>query len=119
MENQIITEKKFFTPLTIFSLILFVVVVGWNVYSYYFQKNFEVFTESMCDPELQNCFYRDCTLEECPPNGFEYYKKFSIQAYNLKQCDQNGDCGTFCEEKSTSCTEIPCDSSTDACSATE
>lgn len=64
--------------------------------------------EAECDPSESICYYRDCSTGECPPNEFEYYQVFMVEAKDFENCSDET-CGAECREGSIACEEIVCD----------
>lgn len=97
--------------------ILLLAVVADNFYVFYFQRDYEFTLEAFCDQAQQSCFHRDCSLEECPPNGLEDYRIFNIHASDFNKCSEDS-CLNECLSGSIMCTEVKCgDSEEDICSS--
>ncbi len=84
-------------------------------YFFFYQKSYDMTVETACDPSFENCFYRDCESEECPPSGLSYYSQYTIRAADFSACDGEN-CTTVCKSPDSPCQEILCDSSVDTCS---
>ena len=85
---------------------------------YYYTKNYDYIIETPCDPSKEACYTRDCSAEECPPNGLSNYKVFSVKAYDFAKCSDNS-CKKECEGGLIVCVAIPCgESESDSCTNT-
>lgn len=119
MEN---VKKSWPNTLVVWLFILSVIVVGAACfYRYFYTKNYDVRVEASCNPELEDCSYRDCTTDpsECPPNGLAIYKVYTIKAYDFEKCIDNS-CKNECESSQIQCEQIACDESEgDICSPIE
>lgn len=114
-EENVEKPKKFFTLFTIINIFIFLGVIFASFYFFYFKKNYNFFVEVACDPTQSQCFKRDCSdPDNCPPNGLETFKRYSIKASDFKYCE-NEDCSVACESGQIKCDEIKCikDSETD------
>jgi len=87
-----------------------------NYYKYYVTKNFIYAVEAKCDPLIEVCFMRDCTVsDDCPSNGFSKYKKYYVKASDFSKCSDNS-CQKECENGLIQCRLIHCgDSEDDVC----
>lgn len=82
-----------------------------NFYTFYFQKNYDFIVEAPCDPTTQTCFVRDCSeSSECPPNGLEQYRMFTVNAADFEKCSDDS-CLYECVAGVIQCEEIFCDES--------
>lgn len=99
---------------TLFGLAL--VAIGTTGYSYWYNNAYPVVVEAECDPEVQNCFYRDCEeADACPPNGLSVYTVYSVSARDFDTCADNS-CKQECESGAIACEEIVCgEAEEDAC----
>lgn len=82
------------------------VVVFICVYKYAYARNYSFFVEASCDPELMECYSRDCEIDYCPPRGLEVYTVFRMPAVVFDSCTNN-ECVNICADGHT-CTEITC-----------
>ncbi len=107
-EELVSKEQKFADEFSIFSVLVFIFVIGINFYVLYFQKNYDFIVETACDPTKEECFERDCSEEGfCPPNNLSNFKRFSINAKDFKMCE-NEDCSQVCESEAGVCEQIAC-----------
>src|SRR3989338_5881806 len=75
---------------------MFLAAIVNNFYIFYFKKNYDFIVEASCNPTEQTCFIRDCSEgSECPPNGLEKYRSFSMKARDFEKCS-NDSCLTEC-----------------------
>ncbi len=89
-------------------MILLLIPIAVSFYTYLYTKNYEYVIETPCDPSVDTCFTRDCTIvDECPPNGYSNYKQFYVNAADFAKCTTNS-CEKECSEKLIECTPIPC-----------
>lgn len=94
-----------------------VVTIAVSTYNFLIVKNYDFIIEAECSPETENCFYRDCEEEECPPNGLSSYKSYIISAADFDKCQEDS-CSRECRSGTLSCQEIICgESSDDFCSS--
>ena len=107
-EKDFEKPKKFFTLFTIANIAIFLVVIISNIYFLYIKKDFPFLVETTCDKNIEQCFERDCTNpDDCPPNGFTAFKRYSIKASDFKYC-ANEDCKDACESGQIKCTQVTC-----------
>jgi len=100
------TDKKhpnYFLVFVFFSLFL---VVFSAFYNLYFKKDYDFLVETSCDNSIENCFYRDCLVEECPPNNLSLYSQYHMRAYDFEKCE-NEDCTNLCTTTNL-CTQVLC-----------
>lgn len=92
-------------------------VIGITAYNFLLLRNYDFVTEAECNPETENCFYRDCSEEDaCPPNGLEYYRVFTTSALDFRTCLTNS-CLRKCTSGEIACEELVCDAEAgDTCS---
>lgn len=97
---------------------LFLAAIINDFYTFYFQKNYDFTVEASCDPAQQSCFIRNCSANsECPPNGLEVYRVFTLKASDFNKCSDDS-CLVECTSGSIRCTEISCgESAEDTCTA--
>lgn len=99
--------KTFF--ILICALVLATLVA--NFFTFFFQKNYDFIVEAQCTPTAQTCFARDCSEgSECPPNGLEKYRMFSLNAADFNECLDNS-CLYECTSGVIQCEELLCDES--------
>lgn len=96
--------------LIIVFILTLILAIGSSYYRYFYSKNFDYLVEANCDPEVENCFYRDCesSPDDCPPNGLVNYKSYKVKAYDFKKCSDNS-CLNECVSGTISCEVIACD----------
>ncbi len=101
--------------LTIISILL---ALGSTWYKYFYAKNYDYLVEASCDPNIENCFVRDCeNPDDCPPNGLSIYKEYYIKAYDFQNCSDNS-CTEQCSSGAIKCEVIECgNDEEDSCSA--
>jgi hypothetical protein len=79
------------------------------------KMDYDFVVEAPCDAGHDTCFSRDCSVEECPPNGLESYRVFVVPANEFSRCT-NDSCLAECSSQAIACTEIVCgDSEDDIC----
>jgi hypothetical protein len=85
------------------------IVIIASFYSFYFEKNYDFFVETECNPEMETCFFRDCENEPdiCPPNNLSYYNQYTIKANDFKVC-KNEDCKEACGLGLIQCIKTEC-----------
>jgi hypothetical protein len=106
-----ISDKTLLTIISVFTL----VAICSTAYIFLVQKEYDFVIESPCDPSTDTCFYRDCTVEECPPNGLEYYRIFSLSARDFATCADSS-CLPECSTGAVACVETLCgESEEDVC----
>jgi hypothetical protein len=106
--NPEASPKKLFTTFTTINIILFIGAIVACFYFFYIKKDFDFIVETSCDITKEECFMRDCTNpDDCPPNGLEEFKRYSLNAKDFKYCD-NEDCLIACESNKIECESIPC-----------
>lgn len=93
----------------LYSLIsLCFIAIAVSFYFFYFQKDYEFIVEVSCDPTEEICFQRDCSNpDDCPPNGFSDFKRYTLNAGDFKMCE-NEDCENACESGAIQCEPIEC-----------
>jgi len=99
-------ESNFFVYVLLVGVFLVIIT---SFYSFYFKKNYDFFVETMCNPEIETCFFRDCenNPDECPPNNLSYYNQYTIKAKDFSAC-KNEDCKEVCELGLIKCTKTEC-----------
>lgn len=106
-----ISDKSF---LSIVALLVIVTALS-TAYLFLFRQQYDVIVEAPCDPTSQTCFSRDCSVEECPDNGYETYRMFVVSAADFATCTDNT-CLPECDDGTIVCTEIVCgESEEDVC----
>lgn len=100
--------RKFFTVFSIINVLLFLITILSGFYFFYIKKNFDFIIESPCDPNLEQCFIRDCLdYNDCPDNMLENFKRYSLSAHDFKYCEGE-DCTNVCENKEIDCEKLEC-----------
>jgi hypothetical protein len=107
------------------ALILAIIFVGVYKYKeFVIDKNFDIYTHISCNPQTEECFVQDCSIETDPECDLNPYKKITKSAKNILECVDGADCPelkceqneefceiTVCSEASIEdgevCTEIP------------
>lgn len=92
--------------LLVFSIIL---AISFSFYHYYYQQDYNYRVEALCDPSIENCFYRECdiNIDACLPNKLSYYKVFILKAYDFPKCADNS-CKSECESGKMICKQVSC-----------
>ncbi len=110
--EKYLSNKEFIKLLGI-SIVAVIIATG---YKFYIKKDYDFIVETPCDPISETCFYRDCLEGECPPNGLENYKIFTLKAYDFSSCSDKS-CFVECTSNAIACTETVCgESREDICS---
>ncbi len=91
--QKVFSDKVFF----FLSLLMISVAVFISVNKFYITKNYDFYVEVSCNPDEEECLSRNCETEECPPNGLETYKEYTISAKDFERCE-NEDCTELCKE---------------------
>lgn len=108
MDEEKEKPKKFFTPLTIINIVLFLSAIGSSFYFFYIKKDFDFIVEVTCDTSLEQCIQRDCTNpDDCPPNGLSDFKRYTLSAKDFEYCP-NEDCTIACESGTIQCEKEEC-----------
>lgn len=95
--------------------ITLVIPLSAAFYKYYYKQDYDYLVEAPCEPANETCHTRDCSTEECPPNGLSDYKIFTVKAYDFAKCKKNS-CKEECEKELIYCTPILCvESEGDSC----
>ncbi len=91
----------------LFLLFVICLVVGFS--NIYLSKNYQIIVEVSCDPNIEKCFVRDCSIEgNCPPNNLSVYKQYTGNAQKLDGCSLNGACEQVCRSRNI-CESVICD----------
>ncbi len=97
----------------ILSIVVLILPIGSSFYKYYYTKNYDYLIEARCNPSIEQCFSRDCSIpDECPPNALSDYKQYYVKAYDFLHCSDNS-CEKECVEGLIKCTPILCGQSVD------
>jgi len=99
-------EKRHPNYFLVFVFLSLFLVVFSAFYNLYFKKDYDFLVETSCDNSIENCFYRDCSVEECPPNNLSLYKQYHMRAYDFEKCE-NEDCTNLCTTTNL-CTQVLC-----------
>ena len=79
-----------------------------SFYFFYLKKDYDFIVETKCNPEIETCFYRDCTNpDDCPPNNLSYYNEYTLRAKDFKVC-VNEDCTEACTTGIINCVKTEC-----------
>ncbi len=84
-------------------VILMLAIVGFRYEQYVIERNFDVIANTVCDPQIEECFVLDCdpdTDEECDVTP---YKKVAIIANQAPQCLFEHSCEEFSCDGRASC----------------
>ena len=112
MYKQYFSNREFL-KLLMASVAVVIIATG---YKFLIKKDYDFVVEAPCNPALTTCFQRDCNEEECPPNGLENFRVFTLKAYDFPKCSDNS-CLQECTSKTISCAETICgESEEDVCS---
>lgn len=86
--------------LFVLMLMLICISVIFSTYKYLIKRDYSLYAQVSCEPELENCFVQECDIEsdeDCPEEGKYYYKIINKSAQNSPRClYQNGT--NKCEE---------------------
>lgn len=91
--QKVFSDKVFF----FFSLLMIAVAIFVSINKFYITKNYDFFVEVSCEEGEEGCLSRNCEIEECPPNGLEHYKEYSLPAKDFELCE-NEDCTELCKQ---------------------
>lgn len=106
--EEIEKPKKFFTFFTVFNIVLFLSAIFVSFYFFYFKKDFDFLVEVSCDPSVEVCSIRDCSIpDSCPPNELDTFKRYILKAYDFNKCE-NEDCKLACEGGLIECMKVEC-----------
>lgn len=79
-----------------------------SFYFFYYKKDYDFIIEVPCDALKEQCFQRDCSNpDDCPPNGFSDFKRYSLSAGDFRRCE-NENCANACETGTIKCESIEC-----------
>jgi hypothetical protein len=82
-------------------------------YLYLYAENYNYQVEAPCDAEAHECYVRDCSQGECPPNDLTDYRVFLVPAAHFKNCTDNS-CANVCLAPHSPCKEMLCSENGDA-----
>lgn len=100
-------EKSSKIFLWVISLSVLLVILSTG-YKFLLKKNYDFLVEAPCDPASSTCYYRDCSNpDDCPPNGLENYRIFSLAASDFPKCTDNS-CLNECTSAAIACEEVTC-----------
>lgn len=107
-ESRQSKSGKFFLA---FFVVLIVISVGATFFRIYLKKDYQIISQTDCDPSAEKCFVHICDPEtdgECKGNPEEdtfYYKIISKNASQIPNCDPNSEeCAPLaCEEGEDDC----------------
>jgi hypothetical protein len=98
---------------------MFVAVAVVTAWHFLLQKNYDFVVEAPCDPSSATCYERDCDEEECPVNGLEQYRVYTVKAAEFAHCADET-CVQECSQGTITCTETLCgEGEEDVCSIAE
>jgi hypothetical protein len=92
--------------------LLIVVSLLATAYVFLVRMDYNFIVEIPCDSAEQLCYYRDCSAQECPVNGRETYRLFSVRAADHERCTDDA-CIQECSKGTIACVEIICGESPD------
>ena len=93
-------------------LFLLVTVVGYRFYQYKILRNFLLEVNTVCNPEVEECFVMDCVEGELDCDTSPY-KKVEILAHDAPVCLEEHMCESFsCPSYSNQCVVVYCSEET-------
>jgi len=104
---KIVATKQFPLHWVLLAAAAFAVLA--SLYTYSVAKNYDFLIEAPCDAAFQQCYVRDCSTGDCPPNDLSEYSLYSIPASLFSSCADNG-CANLCGNGNAACENIPCSS---------
>lgn len=84
-----------------------VVAILASLLMYFFAREYDFLVEASCTVATHECYVRDCSEGDCPPNEFSSYRVFLIPAGDFDSCTDNT-CMNICGNEAGPCTEIMC-----------
>ncbi len=107
-----VAEKQYAFPVHWVLLASVGIAVLVSVYVYFIQKNYDFFVEAPCNAATNECYVRDCSEGDCPPNGLATYRVFNVPATLFSSCEDNS-CMNVCAKNNSPCTELLCSDQSD------
>lgn len=105
------SSEQFQLHLVLLSSVVLAVVICF--YTYLYAQNYDFFIEAPCSTAFEQCYVRDCSEGDCPPNNLSAYSVYSIPAGFFVSCSDNS-CYNICEGGGAACKKIPCSSQSGA-----
>lgn len=90
-----------------------VVAFFMSGYLYLYAESYSYQVEAPCDAEAHECYVRDCSDGECPPNNLTDYRVFVVPAVSFRHCADNS-CANICLAPHSPCREIRCSEDAEA-----
>ena len=101
-------NPKFNWFLWLISISCLAVILG-AFYFFYYQKSYDFIVKVACDPAIETCIQIECeSIEECPPDGISYFKRYSLNANDFQKCEGE-DCTYVCENELIECELLECE----------
>lgn len=94
-------------PLYEMLLVMVALALAASFYLYLYAEKYDFIIEASCDPATQECYTRDCSGGDCPPNELSTYRVFRVPATTFDTCTDNG-CTGVCTALNSPCLEIAC-----------
>jgi hypothetical protein len=103
-------EKRLWVVLGILGSLVALAIAA-TAWTFLYKEDYTFRLEAACDPSTERCFVRDCSnADDCPANGLENYKVFTVHAYDFERCQDNS-CLAECTSGSISCDVEYCEES--------
>lgn len=83
-----------------------------SLYIYFFARAYDFLIEAPCSVATEECYVRDCSSGDCPPNDFSSYRLFAVPAAAFDSCTDNT-CVNICPRERGPCTEVLCSTQED------
>jgi len=83
-----------------------------SLYIYLFGQRYDFLIEAPCNVATQECYVRDCSEGDCPPNELSSYRVFIVPAATFDSCTDNS-CANVCSPDNSPCTEVMCSAQED------
>ena len=99
--------KKGGFPLYEILLVAVGLAVAASLYTYLYAERYDFVIEAPCDSTLQQCYTRDCSTGDCPPNELSEYRVLQVSAKTFDTCTDNG-CSNICTAQNPACIETFC-----------
>ncbi|MEK7480004.1 MAG: hypothetical protein AAB665_01800 [Patescibacteria group bacterium] len=94
-------------PLHFILLASAVIAILISLYTYLYARAYDFLVEAPCSVVTAECYVRDCSEGDCPPNNLSSYRVFSVPASAFDACTDNS-CINICSAAGGPCTEIAC-----------
>jgi len=89
-----------------------VVAILISLYVYFFAQGYDFLIEAPCSVATNECYVRDCSEGDCPPNDLSSYRVFVVPAAVFGSCTDNT-CTNVCSPEGNPCTEVACSTQED------